>query len=315
MNSLYDHSFDEPMRARLNEAVERTRETLGRDDLPPEVRELLQEWAEVGSRSSVLVTEVNDLSILYSSVVDHASRVENELMRRNGEISQFLAGMSHEFRTPLNAIIGYCEMVLETVEEEGLDHVARDIRNVALAGRHMLSLTNDVLDISKVEAGQLELVPESVQCRDLVQAVCATMAALASEHRNHLSFHVDPAIGRIRVDPLRVRQCLTNLLGNACKFTEDGEIQVRVERGPTGVDFKVIDTGIGMSPEQQRRLFRAFSQATATTAHRYGGTGLGLALSLRLANMMGGTIEVESELGRGSTFVLGLPSTILEPPA
>ncbi|MEZ4322312.1 MAG: HAMP domain-containing sensor histidine kinase [Myxococcota bacterium] len=312
MTNLYEHSFDEAKRARLQRTLDATREVLASDDLDPAVRALLEEWHDVGSDAGVLHTEVTDLSILYNTVVEHATGVEAELMRRNAEVGQFLAGMSHEFRTPLNAIIGYCEMVLEMAEEDGLDYIAAEIRHVATAGHHMLTLTNDVLDLSKVEAGQLELVPERVDAQALVHGVVSTMGALAAHRGNAITASVEPHIEWLVIDPMRLRQCLTNLVGNACKFTENGVIRVEVVEVGKWLELRVSDTGIGMSPAQQSRLFRAFAQGAATTAREYGGTGLGLALSLQLTEAMGGTIEVESTRGVGSTFTMRLPGSTIE---
>lgn len=311
MDNLYEHSFDDAKRTRLQEARARTEQALSRDDLDDDVRALLEEWSGIGEDTAVLQVEVGDLNILYNTVVEHATGVEAELMRRNHEIGQFLAGMSHEFRTPLNAIIGYCEMAIEIALENGHTGIATEVQHVAHAGQLMLALTNDVLDLAKVEAGHLELTPERVRAADLVQGIVSTMRTLAANRGNTLESTIEDEVDWLLVDSMRVQQCLTNLVGNACKFTENGAIRIDVFRRDRFVDFVVSDTGIGMSPTQQGRLFRAFTQATASTAREYGGTGLGLALSLQLVEAMGGTIEVESSRGVGSTFTLRLPEAVL----
>ncbi len=311
MTDLYNHSLDDAKRERLREAMEETETLLADPDLDERVRRTLQRWSQVAADSTTLHREVTDLSILYNTVVNHATGVEAELLRRNAEVSQFLAGMSHEFRTPLNAIIGYCELAWELANETGRPDLAAEIANVSTAGQQMLSLTNDVLDLSKIEAGQLELVPERVGVEDLVGAVVATMRALAAGNDNELVVRIEPSVDQMFVDAMRLRQCLTNLVGNACKFTENGRITVEVRREQGWVLLAVSDTGIGMSEEQQARLFRAFSQATRTTARDYGGSGLGLALTRQLVDAMGGTIAVDSRVGTGSTFTIRLPEQVL----
>jgi signal transduction histidine kinase len=223
--------------------------------------------------------------------------------------TSLLAHMSHELRTPLNAIIGYSEMLLEEAERRGHTDFVPDLQKIYGAGRHLLALINDMLDLAKIEAGRMELVYESADVAALVNDVASTIAPLIRKNGNTLEVRVAADLGTMRADVTRLRQILFNLLGNAAKFTDRGTIAVAVSRddGADGLTFRVTDTGIGLTPEQQARLFQPFTQAEPVTSRRYGGTGLGLAISCGFAQMMGGTIGVESEPGKGSTFTLRLP--------
>jgi CheY-like chemotaxis protein len=239
----------------------------------------------------------------------------------NRHKSEFLASMSHELRTPLNAIIGYSEMLQEEVQDAGQPGLVPDLGKINTAGKHLLELINTVLDLSKIEAGKMEVYLERFAVPALVEEIGAVVRPLADRKGNTLVISCTPEVGEMRTDQTKVRQTLFNLLSNACKFTEGGTVSlgVRRERGPArGADeivFEVADTGIGMSEEQMGRLFQDFSQADASTAKKYGGTGLGLALSRRLCRMMGGDIAVTSEPGRGSTFTVRLPMEVEEPAA
>jgi signal transduction histidine kinase len=228
--------------------------------------------------------------------------------------SAFLASMSHEFRTPLNAIIGYTEMLKEQMEDEQHNDLIPDLLRVLTASRHLLALINDVLDLSKIEAGRLELELTEFDFEEMVSNVVHTSSALAASRGNKLVVDAPHRIGTVHQDRTRLQQVLLNLIGNASKFTEKGELRLRValERnaGAAQLVLQVQDTGIGMTPEQLSRLFQEFSQAEASTARKYGGTGLGLAISQRLCGLMGGGITVESELGLGTTFTVRLPAHI-----
>jgi len=230
----------------------------------------------------------------------------------NGAKSQFLASMSHELRTPLNAIIGYSEMLQEDTAEAGQDRFLPDLQKIHSAGKHLLALINDVLDLSKIEAGKMQLYVETFDLRELVEGVATTVRPLVEKNANRLDLRVADAIGAMHSDATRVRQVLLNLLSNACKFTERGVITLEVVRehasGGEEVVFHVSDTGIGMTPEQLARLFQAFSQAEASTAAKFGGTGLGLAISRKFCQLMGGDVTVESEAGRGTRFTVRLPA-------
>ena len=224
--------------------------------------------------------------------------------------SQFVASMSHELRTPLNAIIGLTEMMVTNAARFGTEKAAEPLKRVHRAGQHLLGLINQVLDLSKIEAGKLELNPESVNLAPLIDEVVGTARQLAQQNKNNLVVEAQEKLGALTVDPMRLRQILLNLLSNACKFTTQGEVALRVRKvvdGRNWVEFAVADTGIGMTAEQQAKLFEEFTQADSSTARRYGGTGLGLAITRKLARMMGGDVTVASEPGKGSVFTVRLP--------
>jgi adenylate cyclase len=219
--------------------------------------------------------------------------------------------MSHELRTPLNAIIGLTEMMVTNAARFGTEKAAEPLKRVHRAGQHLLGLINQVLDLSKIEAGKLELNPESVSLAPLIDEVVGTARQLAQQNKNNLVVEAQEKLGALTVDPMRLRQILLNLLSNACKFTTQGEVKLRVHKvkdGRNWVEFAVADTGIGMTPEQQAKLFEEFTQADSSTARRYGGTGLGLAITRKLARMMGGDVTVTSEPGKGSVFAVRLPA-------
>jgi signal transduction histidine kinase len=244
-------------------------------------------------------------------------RLFDEIQDKNRQLaeasehkSQFVASMSHELRTPLNAIIGLTEMMVKNTARFGTEKAQEPLQRVNRAGTHLLGLINQVLDLSKIEAGKLELNPQTVQLRPLIEEVMGTAGQLAEQNKNRLVVDAQKNLGALTVDPMRLRQILLNLLSNACKFTKAGEVKLaarNVSNGSNFVEFAVSDTGIGMTAEQQAKLFEEFSQADATTAQRFGGTGLGLAITRKLARMMGGDVTVTSEVGKGSVFTLRLP--------
>ena len=226
--------------------------------------------------------------------------------------SQFLANMSHELRTPLNAIIGYSEILREEAEELDYTDFLSDLRKIHTAGKHLLSLINDVLDLAKIEAGKMPPYLEFFDVSTVIHDAVSTIDPLIGKNANTLHVQVADQVGTMYSDITKVRQSLLNLLSNACKFTKEGPITLTVTR-ETGADkewlcFQVRDTGIGMSPEQIRRLFQPFLQADASTTRQYGGTGLGLTITQHFCHMLGGTITVESALGEGSTFTMRLPA-------
>jgi PAS domain S-box-containing protein len=243
--------------------------------------------------------------------VSELKRREQEAAVASREKSDFLARMSHELRTPLNAIIGITEMLLEGAEEARWSEQLEPLRRVLGAGRHLLVLINDILDLSKIEAGRMELHVAEFNLADVVDEAVTMTRPLAEKNRNRLEVICADDVGGMRGDMIRVRQIVLNLLSNACKFTEHGDVTLAVEssyrQGHDGVLIRVTDTGIGMTPEQMGKLFREFSQADSSTAWKYGGTGLGLAISQRLALMMGGEITAESQPDRGSIFSVWLP--------
>jgi signal transduction histidine kinase len=252
------------------------------------------------------------------------TRLLNELRQRTSELedksrqlqqasehkSQFVSSVSHELRTPLNAIIGLTEMMVTNAARFGTEKAQEPLQRVHRAGTHLLGLINQVLDLSKIEAGKLELNPQTVQLAPLIDEVIGTARQLAQEKKNRLLVDAPDDLGALIVDPMRLRQILLNLLSNACKFTKAGEVRLRARRivnGRDWIELSVSDTGIGMTPEQQAKLFEEFAQADRTTAQRFGGTGLGLAITRKLARMMGGDVTVASEPGKGSVFTVRLP--------
>ncbi|HYH41186.1 MAG TPA: response regulator [Burkholderiales bacterium] len=244
----------------------------------------------------------------------HASDTRSiELEAISRHKSQFLANMSHELRTPMNAIIGVSEMLLEDAHDLDRDDEVEPLERILRAAKHLLALINDILDLSKIEAGKMELHPELFSIGPLVEDIAATVRPMAEKNGNEVHVECPPGAGSMIADTTRVRQALLNLASNAVKFTEKGQVWIAVERrtGTAGdrVVFTVKDTGIGMTPEQIGRLFQDFEQADASTTRRYGGTGLGLAISRRFCRMMGGDVTVQSTPGAGSTFTIELPAT------
>jgi signal transduction histidine kinase/CheY-like chemotaxis protein len=229
--------------------------------------------------------------------------------------STFLANMSHELRTPLNAIIGYSEMLEEETRESGKSDSVQDLRKIQSAGKHLLSLINDVLDLSKIEAGKMGLHLENFEVAALIDEMTHTLQPAATKNGNTIHVHVANSIGAMHADVTKVRQILFNLLSNACKFTDHGTISVDVDlskaEGGDWVQFRVSDTGIGITAKQKENLFHEFSQADASIARKYGGTGLGLAITYRFVQLMKGRISVESEPGKGATFTVQLPAQVI----
>lgn len=268
-------------------------------------RELLQ-LVEERTRS---LKEAKERTEQQKEIAQRAMAVAEEA---NLAKSRFLANMSHELRTPLNAIIGYSEMLKEEMQDLGRGELQPDLERIGSAGRHLLILINDVLDLSKIEAGKMDLHPEEFDLRGLLNEVATTAHPLLE--KNHNAFHLvaSQELGRIYTDALRLRQVLYNLLSNAAKFTQDGEIRLIASRsskeGRDWITIQVQDTGIGMTPEQIKRLFQAFSQADVSISKTYGGTGLGLVISRRFCQLMGGDISVESEAGKGSVFTVSIPA-------
>jgi len=215
-------------------------------------------------------------------------------------------------RTPLNAIIGYSEMLQEEADDLGTPEIKPDLQKIHGAGKHLLGLINDILDLSKIEAGKMSLYLETFEIQTLLDEVSATVQPLVQKNGNQLILEVDADIGSMRADITKVRQTLFNLLSNASKFTDKGTIRLRARRQAENLVFEVIDSGIGMTPEQVSRLFQAFAQADSSTSRKYGGTGLGLALSRKFCQLMGGDMTVVSEAGKGSTFTATIPAQVTE---
>jgi signal transduction histidine kinase/DNA-binding response OmpR family regulator len=257
--------------------------------------------------------EANEKTLQMLEVAEEA-RQDAEQARQKAEIasktkSQFLANMSHELRTPLNAIIGYSEILQETVEDLELeeDELTPDLENIQNAGKHLLGLINEVLDLSKIEAGKMEVFLERFELKALLHEVVATIEPLAEKKTNILTAIFDDDLGTLHSDFTKLRQMLLNLMSNAAKFTEKGQIRLEVKRDADWITFCVMDNGIGMTVDQKKQLFEPFTQGDSSMTRRYGGTGLGLAITQKFVQMLGGTIWVESEFGYGSTFVMSLP--------
>jgi GAF domain-containing protein len=244
---------------------------------------------------------------------DEIQDKSQQLQQASEHKSQFLASMSHELRTPLNAIIGLTDMMVSHAPRFGTEKAQEPLQRVHRAGTHLLGLINQVLDLSKIEAGKLELNPQIVQLAPLVDEVVGTARQLAEQNKNRLVVEAHENLGALTVDPMRLRQILLNLLSNACKFTKEGAVTLRARKvvnGGNWIEFAVADTGIGMTPDQQAKLFAEFTQADASTAQRFGGTGLGLAITRKLARLMGGDVTVASEPGKGSVFTVRLPGAV-----
>ena len=267
---------------------------------------------------------VESLASLAAVAISNASLVA-DLKKANRELvfardkaldasrakSSFLANMSHELRTPMNAIIGYSEMLMEDAIDQELPEFESDLKKINVAGKHLLNLINQVLDLSKVEAGKMELYLEDIHITDLVQEVMTTIQPMAEENNNQLVIQCHDDLGMMKTDITRVRQILFNLLSNACKFTEKGTVTLDIQRqSRNGIDwmtYSIIDTGIGISPFEINKLFADFTQVDPSTTRKFGGTGLGLSISRRFCRMMGGDITVKSQPGKGSTFTVDLP--------
>ena len=248
--------------------------------------------------------------------VTERKRYEESLQQANRAKSVFLANMSHELRTPLNAIMGYSEMLQEEAIEQKLNGFSDDLEKINGAGRHLLALINDILDLSKIEAGKMELFIESFDVSKMIDEVASTIQPMVEKNANTMHIKRANNLHTMHADQIKVRQGLFNLLSNAAKFTHDGSITLEVERqlmeGDEWIVFRVTDTGIGMSPEQILKLFQDFSQADASTTRKFGGTGLGLALTRRFCQIMGGDVTVYSMPNEGSIFTIKLPAVVEE---
>jgi PAS domain S-box-containing protein len=296
-------------------------------------RALFQDSAGASRQAQETSIEHSDVSV--ADMYDHLAALMEEMDARDGVLadtlaslraaraaaeaasiskSQFLASMSHELRTPLNAIIGYSEILLEEAEADARDTDIADIHRVLTAARQLLHLINDILDLSKIEAGRMEVTASDFEVASTIEEAVATVRPSIEKNGNRLTLKLDAALGEAHTDSFKLNQCLLNLLANAAKFTSQGEITVAARRftqaGGDWIEIGVNDTGIGMTEEQLARLFNAFTQADASTARRFGGTGLGLAITRRMIELLGGEVSVDSTHGKGSTFTLRLPAAL-----
>ncbi len=257
----------------------------------------VREW--VGSHTDITERKLAE---------EELSAAKDAAEAANRAKSQFLANMSHELRTPLSAVIGYSEMIEEEMEDTGEQHLLGDVRKIQSNARHLLSLINDVLDLSKIEADRMTTFAETFSVEMLVRDVASTVEALIKQKGNALVLDLGPGLADMHTDQVKLRQCLFNLVSNAAKFTEAGSITLRAMREGGVVILSVSDSGIGMTPEQLEKLFERFSQADVSTTRRFGGTGLGLAITRAFCRLLGGDVDVTSTYGAGSTFTIRLPA-------
>jgi signal transduction histidine kinase/DNA-binding response OmpR family regulator/HAMP domain-containing protein len=258
------------------------------------------------------ITELKRREEMLGEMVDDLAEARDAAMKATETKGQFLANMSHELRTPLNAVIGITEMLEEDVEDLGLEEFKEPLGRISRAGKHLLNLINDILDLSKIEAGKMELHLEQIDLKGVIDDAVNMVTLQAATNKNRIEVRCASDLGEVVSDLTRVRQVIFNLLSNACKFTEGGQITIDVteRKAEQGIEIVVRDTGIGMSPDQLAKLFQEFSQADSSTTRKYGGSGLGLAISRRFCQMMGGDITVVSKQGKGSAFTVYLPKRV-----
>src|SRR5258705_7359996 len=281
--------------------------------------------SEIQQRDTVLQSTNGELKTRTQELEEeifHRKQTQEELLNAkhaaeeaNRAKSTFLANMSHELRTPLNAIIGYSEMLEEETRDSGKVENVQDLKKIQGAGKHLLALINDVLDLSKIEAGKMGLHLETFDVAQVIDEMVTTLQPAAAKNANSIRVHLEENVSVMRADITKVRQILFNLLSNACKFTDHGTIALNVDQikveGKNWIQFQVSDTGIGISAKQKENLFQEFAQADASIARKYGGTGLGLAITHRFVQLMKGKISVESEAGQGATFTVQLPAHVV----
>ncbi len=281
--------------------------------------------SEIQQRDSVLQSTNGELQTRTQELeeeISHRKQTQEELLNAkhaaeeaNRAKSTFLANMSHELRTPLNAIIGYSEMLEEETRDSGKIENIQDLKKIQAAGKHLLALINDVLDLSKIEAGKMGLHLETFDVAQVIEEMVTTLQPAAAKNANSIKVHLAENVSVMRADITKVRQILYNLLSNACKFTDHGTVSLNVDQirvaDRNWIQFRVSDTGIGISAKQKENLFQEFAQADASIARKYGGTGLGLAITHRFVQLMKGQISVESESGQGASFNVQLPAQVV----
>jgi signal transduction histidine kinase len=272
-------------------------------------------WIQsLASQAAVAITHVSLVHEIRKAYSEVAS-ARDMAMEANAAKSKFLANMTHELRTPMNAIIGYTEMLLEETEEKNLVEIHGDLAKIGSSAKLLLQLINEVLDLSKIEAGKMEIHLDSFKIQEIIEPSIHSIEPMLQKNKNTLKLQCDKNMGYMVADMNRVRQTLVNLLSNANKFTENGVITLEVTRinreDAPWIIFKVTDTGIGIPQDKLRSIFSEFTQADSSTSRKYGGTGLGLAISQRFCRMMGGGISVKSEMNKGSTFTVQLPAKVI----
>jgi signal transduction histidine kinase len=328
-HGTHQHAFDElcaiPPENGIHSLL--ARKLLARTPIPGDAA-IARLRAIVGERSrDELMADVQRQNV---ELEKHRQHLEDTVAKRTAQLrdaideaesanqakSQFLANMSHELRTPMNAIVGYTEMLIEDAGDTGQEETVPDLERILVASKHLLTLINDVLDLSKIEAGKMELYCESFELRELIDDTANTVGSLVATNGNRLVLGIDDGLGQMHADVTKVRQSLFNLLSNASKFTSDGTITLsaRRERRDEGewIVLQVADTGVGVPTEKLDKVFEEFSQADASTTREYGGTGLGLPITKRFCTMMGGWIDAQSEIGKGTTFTIHLPVNVEE---
>jgi signal transduction histidine kinase len=283
-----------------------------------QTRAVIRTRQELAARAALIEEQSVELERARNAAEEQSAAAEEARAAAeaaNQAKSSFLANMSHELRTPLNAIIGYSEMLVEDAADSGNEAIVPDLEKIQTAGKHLLGLINTVLDLSKIEAGKMGLFIETFSIPKLVDEVVVTARPLVEKKGNKFVVDVAPFLGNLKGDVTKLKQVLLNLVSNASKFTENGTITLEVREEmhddlSTWIAFRVRDTGIGMTPEQTQKLFQAFTQADASTTRKYGGTGLGLVISRKFCQMMGGDVVVESTYGKGSVFTVTLPADV-----
>ena len=314
---------DEFIKTQRQKLAQLSREELLKDlqakneELRTSTEEILAAKRVAEEATSALQSQVHELNAARRAmlnILEDLEEAKQEAVEATKAKSTFLANMSHELRTPMNAILGYSEMLMEDAEDQGQEDFIPDLQKIHTAGKHLLGLINEILDLSKIEAGKMDLYLESFDVAGMINDVASTLKPLVDKNANTLQVHLAADLGAMHADLTKVRQSLFNLLSNASKFTEKGTITLKAEPvfkdGARWIAFRVADTGIGMTPEQLDKLFQPFVQADSSTSRKYGGTGLGMTITQLFVKMMGGEMSVASEPGAGTTFNVLLPTEV-----